>query len=108
MPTPPNKRLEQCPPLLLHDLRLTQCFVAVAEEQHGQRAARRLHISPSSVSRAVKQLEANLGCKLMTHCQGRTGDLTPAGEIVLVAGRELLSRYRQLLDELAESGPSSS
>lgn len=90
-------------PALTHDLRLMQCFVLLAEELHGERAARSLGVSPSSVSRAVKQLEADLGCELLVHRQGRTGDLTNAGEIVLAAGKDLLARHARLVAELAES-----
>lgn len=90
-------------PALTHDLRLMQCFVLLAEERHCERAARSLGVSPSSVSRAVKQLEADLGCELLVHRQGRTGDLTNAGEIVLAAGKDLLARHARLVAELAES-----
>lgn len=95
-------------PTLMHDLRLMQCFVVLAGERHGERAARKLSISPSSVSRAVKQLEADLGCELLVHRQGRTGDLTHVGEIVLAAGKDILARYERLLVELSERPAESS
>lgn len=87
----------------MHDLRLMQCFVLLAEERHCERAARSLGVASSSVSRAVKQLEADLGCELLVHRQGRTGDLTNAGEIVLAAGKDLLARHARLVAELDES-----
>src|SRR5438105_359881 len=42
------------------DLQHIRCFVAVAEELHFGKAAERLHLTPSPVSRTVKELERQL------------------------------------------------
>jgi DNA-binding transcriptional LysR family regulator len=72
------------------ELRLVRYFVAVAEERNITRAAERLHISQPALSAAVRQLEQQLGVELLDRSD-RVLAVTPAGELLLSEGRELLA-----------------
>lgn len=63
-------------------------FVAVAEEDGFAAAARKLNMSPPSVTRAVGELEARLGARLL-HRTTRTVRLTDAGSRYLADCRRI-------------------
>jgi DNA-binding transcriptional LysR family regulator len=76
------------------ELRTLRYFVAVAEELHFGRAAARLHMTQPPLSRAVKQLETDLGCELLR--RSPTGvTLTPAGALLHDEACTLLARADQ-------------
>jgi DNA-binding transcriptional LysR family regulator len=77
------------------DLRHLRCFVAVAEELHFGRAARRLHLSQPPVSQALKELETELGLRLLERSSRRIA-LTPAGAELLRDARAVLARTESL------------
>ena len=77
------------------ELRHLRAFVAVAEELHFGRAADRLHLSQSALSRQVRGLEQLLGCQLLRRSTHRV-ELT-------IAGEALLDRARRLLDDVDEA-----
>lgn len=64
------------------ELRHLRCFVAVAEELHFARAAERLHIEQSPLSRAIKELEEDLGTRLFIRTTRNTR-LSRAGQMFL-------------------------
>ncbi|MEU1202723.1 LysR family transcriptional regulator [Streptomyces sp. NPDC005813] len=61
-------------------------FVAVAEELNFTRAAERLGISPPPLSRAIRQLEAEMGVALLERTTHNVA-LTPAGAVLLAEAR---------------------
>ncbi len=71
------------------DLRQLRAFVAVAEELNFTRAAARLFVAQQAVSRAVAQLEQELGVTLLERTTHAVA-LTPAGAALLASGRAVL------------------
>ncbi|MFF5991694.1 LysR family transcriptional regulator [Prauserella flavalba] len=67
-------------------------FVAVAEELNFTRAAQRLHMAVSPLSRRVKDLERELGAALFVRGHHRV-ELTGAGEALLPAARDVIQRF---------------
>lgn len=76
-------------------IRHLRYFLIVAEELNFARAAARVHIEPSPLSRAIKELETDLGVHLFKRTQGRM-QLTWAGEVF----REEAQNILQSLDNL--------
>jgi DNA-binding transcriptional LysR family regulator len=72
------------------ELRQLRYFVAVAEELHFGRAAERLHMSQSPLSRAIRELERELGLVLFVRTTRRV-ELTPAGSALLERARPALA-----------------
>lgn len=70
------------------DLRQLRSVIALAEEGHFARAAKRLHIVPSALSMQIRQLEDELGGKLFER-NTRQLALTDAGRIMLEGARAL-------------------
>jgi DNA-binding transcriptional LysR family regulator len=75
-------------------LQTIEVFVAVAEEGGFARAARRLGMSPPAVTRAVSQLEARLGCRLL-HRTTRSLRLSEAGQRYLVDCGRILAEIEE-------------
>ena len=78
-------------------------FVAVAEAGSFSEAARKLGISPSAVSQAVRGLEGRLGTPLLRRST-RSVSLTDVGTEYLLAAAPALSQLRQAAEDAAGRG----
>jgi LysR family transcriptional regulator, transcription activator of glutamate synthase operon len=93
------------------ELQQLKYFRVAAELQHVTRAAEKLFVSQSAISRAVTQLEGELGVQLFNR-QGRAIVLTRYGRVLLdhvIRAQNVLESARQVLNEQtgAESGTIS-
>jgi len=77
------------------ELRHLRYFLAVGEEQHYGRAARRLRVAQPALSRQIQDLEKELGFKLF--------ERLPRGVRLSAAGRLFLEDARRILQEVNEA-----
>ena len=69
------------------ELRQVRCAIAVADELHFTRAAEKLHITQSALTRQIRQLELELGVDLFLRDTRRV-ELTDAGRALIDGGRK--------------------
>ena len=87
------------------ELRHLRCFIVLAEELHFARAAERMHIEQSPLSRIIKELENRIGVRLFNRDRRGT-HLTRAGEIFLQDVRRVFVALDHALEgaQLAAAG----
>ena len=85
------------------ELRQLRYFVAVAEELHFGRAAERLHMSQSPLSRAIRELERDLGVVLFVRTTRRV-ELTAAGTALLGRARRAIAEVDLAVDDARRAG----
>jgi DNA-binding transcriptional LysR family regulator len=78
------------------ELRHLRYFQAVAEELSFSKAARRLRIAQPALTRAVQEMERELGVPLFQR-ETRPPSLTPAGKVLLRETELLLQRYEEAI-----------
>ncbi|KGB99990.1 LysR family transcriptional regulator [Burkholderia cepacia] len=81
------------------EIRHLRCFLAVAEELHFARAAERLHIEQSPLSRAIKELEEDVGAQLFVRTT-RSTRLTRAGQLFLEHVPRVFTALQQARDSV--------
>jgi DNA-binding transcriptional LysR family regulator len=82
------------------ELSVMAAFLAVAEERSFTRAAKRLNVSPSALSHAMRRLEAQLGVRLLSRTT-RSVAPTGAGDDLLRSLRPALRQIREALDHIS-------
>lgn len=80
------------------ELRRIHYFIAVAEECHFGRAAARLRMAQPPLSQQIKQLEAEMGVRLLIRST-RKVELTSAGERFLERARQIMSSIDDAVQE---------
>ncbi|CAM3931832.1 MULTISPECIES: LysR family transcriptional regulator [Pseudomonadota] len=81
------------------EFRHLRCFLAVAEELHFARAAERLHIEQSPLSRTIRELEEDLGVQLFVRTS-RSTRLTQAGKLFLEHVPRVFAALQQARDSV--------
>ncbi|MBV6848789.1 LysR family transcriptional regulator [Xanthomonas euvesicatoria] len=81
------------------ELRHLRCFLAVAEELHFARAAEKLHIEQSPLSRTIKELEEELNEQLFVRTS-RSTRLTRAGKLFLEHVPRVFTALQQARDSV--------
>lgn len=84
------------------ELRQLRSFIAVAEELHFQRAARRVNLSQPALSHQIKALEEEVGVTLLERDR-RSVALTAAGGAFLARSREVLAAVAAATREAREA-----
>ena len=84
------------------ELRHLRYFIAVAEELNFRRAAERVHVDQTPLSRTVRDLEEQLGVTLLVRAPRRL-KLTPAASKLLEHARMLFTRFERIKRVVCET-----
>jgi len=81
------------------DLNILAAFLTVAEERSFTRAAKRMGVTPSAISHAIRGLEETIGVRLLSRTT-RSVAPTEAGEQLLARLRPALVDIREAVDQV--------
>ena len=84
------------------ELRQLEVFLAVADELHFGRAARRVHLSQPALTQAIARFELQLGARLFERTSRRV-ELTPAGAALVDRAKTLLADAESAADLVART-----
>lgn len=85
------------------DTRNLRVFLHLSQSLHFGRTSDALNLSPSAVSRVIKQLEQQLDCLLFVR-DNRTVNLTEQGAQLQTYARDSLQQWETLQDQIKSSG----
>jgi DNA-binding transcriptional LysR family regulator len=88
------------------ELSVLSAFLAVAEERSFTRAAKRLNVSTSALSHAIRGLEEGIGVRLLSRAT-RSVAPTDAGEQLIARLRPALGDIRDTLDQIFRASPQA-
>ncbi|MGA9225378.1 MAG: LysR family transcriptional regulator [Mesobacillus sp.] len=83
------------------DIRHLEYFSEVAEQLSFTKASQTLHVSQPSISKAIKNLEGELGVPLF-YRSSKQLELTDAGKAVLMNAKKVLEAFKNLTLELTD------
>ena len=83
------------------DNKILQQFLVLSESLHFGKASQAAHVSPSTLSRSIQQLEQQLGCELFLR-DNRSVELTNEGLKFQQFARENLQQWQQLQESLSQ------
>ena len=83
------------------DIRSLKLFLALADSLHFGKASESCHVSPSTLSRTIKQLEDRLGVELFVR-DNRSVHLTSQGVTFQEYARDALSRWDMMKNSMME------
>ncbi len=83
------------------DVRALRYFIEVVRQQSFTRAAEQLYVTQPTISKMVRQLEAETGCALLRR-EGRTLQLTDSGLVVYQRGLAILQEFHQLEAQIGD------
>ncbi len=82
--------------MVLPEIRLLQAAIAVAEDLHFSRAADRLNMSQSTLSKQILKLEHDIGFRLFEH-NHQAAELTDAGRVFIAEAREVVAHAERAI-----------
>lgn len=78
-------------------------FISVVKNKNFTKAAEECHISQPAISQQIKELEADLGVKLLNR-SGRSFTLTDAGKYFYAHSQDLINNLEELVSETQKIG----